>query len=177
MANFQACQEAPTDWYNHFMIVLGIDPGLASVGWAVVKKGVTPKLLDYGCLATKPGLSLPHRLGQIAAAVKKLITKNQPQVLAIEEIFFAKNVKTAIIVAQVMGVIKMIGQQAGVEVCSYTPLNIKTTVAGYGRADKKQVEVMVSKTLRVNQQIKPDHAADAAAVCLTHLFTNQELVG
>lgn len=159
------------------MIVLGIDPGLASTGWAVIKKVSHPQLLAYGCLTTKKSLALPDRLGQIAAELTELIHQQKPAVLAIEEIFFAKNVKTAIIVAQVMGVIKMIGQQAGLTVASYTPLNIKTTITGYGRADKDQVETMVGRVLGLKAKIKPNHAADAVAVGLTHLFTNKKLVG
>jgi len=158
------------------MIVLGIDPGLAATGWAALRKTKRAQLVDYGCIKTDKNDPFHQRLDDIHQQIKKLIAKQKPQALAIEEIFFAKNAKTALLVVQVMGVIKMTAHQAGLEVAGYTPLNIKSAITGYGRADKKQIEFMVVKTLGLKQNIKPDHAADAAAVALTHIFTNPQLV-
>ncbi len=161
--------------YNELMIILGIDPGLASTGWAILKKGKEPRLLGYGCIKTGKEENFSERLCFIFHEVKKLILKAKPQAMAIEEIFFAKNIKTAIKIAQVMGVIKVACKESGMPVFEYTPLNVKMTITGYGRADKNQVEIMVSKILNLKKKVKPSHAADAVAVSLTHLFTNSQL--
>lgn len=156
------------------MIILGIDPGLAAVGWAVLKKE-GPELIDYDCIRTEKGKDFSQRLDLIFDKVRGVAARTKPQAAAVEELFFAKNMKTAIKVAQVMGVIKLACRRSGLSVFEYTPLNIKMTIAGYGRADKKQVGRMVSKLLHLKKEIKPHHAADAAAVALTHLFTNHRL--
>ena len=161
--------------YNESMIVLGIDPGLASTGWALVKKNEKPELIDYGCITTDKKENFAERLCEIFHEVKKLALKTKPQVMAIEDLFFAKNAKTAIDVAQAMGVIKVACRESKIPVFEYTPLNIKTTITGYGRADKKQMEEMVLKILDLKKKIRPHHAVDAIAVSLTHLFTNQGL--
>jgi len=157
------------------MIVLGIDPGLAATGWAVVKKEEKPKLIDCGCIKTKKEEAFSERLCFIFHEVKKIASKAKPQAAAIEEIFFAKNTKTAIKVAQAMGVIKLACRESKIPVFEYTPLNIKTTITGYGRADKDQVKSMILKTLNLKKKIKWNHTFDAIAVSLTHLFTNPQL--
>ncbi|MFH1840587.1 MAG: crossover junction endodeoxyribonuclease RuvC [Candidatus Shapirobacteria bacterium] len=157
------------------MIVLGIDPGLASTGWAVVQKKEPPILLAYGCFKTSADQSLAPRLARIGEEIQKLARLYRPQVLAVEEIFFAKNVKTALKIGQSLGVIKMVGARLGLTVAEFTPLNIKMTLTGYGRADKNQVEFMLQKCLNLTTKIKPNHAADAVAVALTYLFTNERL--
>lgn len=162
--------------YNKSMNVLGIDPGLASVGWAVLKfdKGFF-KLIECGCIETKKEVSFSSRLGIIFKEIKKLSEKFDLDVLAVEELYFAKNVKTAILVAQCLGVIKLAGHQLKLPVFEYTPLNVKMTITGYGRAEKKQVEFMVKQTLGLKDGVKPSHASDAVAVALTHCFTNQKI--
>jgi crossover junction endodeoxyribonuclease RuvC len=157
------------------MFILGIDPGLAATGWAVLEKANPPVLVDYGCIKTNKEDNFAERLLQIADFLKEIIDQYQPAAMAIEELFFAKNVKTAIKVAQVAGVIKLTGRRLGLTIFEYTPLNIKITITGYGRADKKQLEIMVGKLLRLKKTIHPNHAADAVAVGLTHCFTNRKL--
>jgi len=157
------------------MIILGIDPGLASTGWAIVKKESSNNLVDCGCFRTAAGLDFSTRLGHLFQAVEDLIKRFSPEVMAVEELFFAQNVKTAIKVAQAQGVIKLAGARLGLKVAEYAPLNIKMAITGYGRGDKKQIEFMVKKLLNLDREIKPSHAADAAAVALTHIFTNQNL--
>lgn len=158
------------------MNILGIDPGLASIGWAVLQneKGKFT-LLDYGCFKTDKDNNFSSRLKSIFEEINKLAIKYNLQVLAVEELYFAKNVKTAIMVSQCLGVIKLAGEMLKLPVMEYTPLNVKMTITGYGRAEKKQVEFMVKKTLGIKKDIKPDHAADAVAVALTHCFTNSKL--
>jgi len=162
------------------MKIIGIDPGLASTGWAVLKQSKTNsdeiKLIKAGCLKTKSGLKISRRLEIIHDEIIKVIEKHQPKEMAVEEIFFAKNVKTAIKVAQAVGVIKYSGIEAGLDVFGYTPLNIKTAITGYGRAKKQQVQFMVKKIVKTEKEIKPDHAVDAAAAGITHLFTNQKMI-
>jgi len=157
------------------MIILGIDPGLADTGWAIIKKEKPLKLISYGCIKTKKEENFAKRLGLIHNKINELIKDYKPDQLAIEEIFFAKNAKTAIKIAQVTGVVKFTGQDCNLDVFEYTPLNVKMTITGYGRADKKQIQVMVSKLLNLKDKITPSHAADAVAVCLTHLNTNHKL--
>jgi crossover junction endodeoxyribonuclease RuvC len=111
----------------------------------------------------------------ISHEIRRLIELYQPEVLAVEEVFFAQNVKTAIRVAQCLGVIKMTARELKLEVAEFPPLNVKMTITGYGRADKKQLEFMLHKCLNLTARIKPHHAVDAAAVALTYLFTNKRL--
>ena len=157
------------------MIVLGIDPGLAATGWAVVKKEKNPELISYDCIKTETKDSFDERLCFIFHEIKKIIIKTKPQAAAIEEIFFAKNTKTAIKVAQAVGAIKIACRECKIPVFEYTPLNIKISIAGYGRAEKQEVEIMISKILNLKKKIRPHHAVDAIAVSLTHLFTNPQL--
>ncbi|MBU4210904.1 crossover junction endodeoxyribonuclease RuvC [Patescibacteria group bacterium] len=154
-------------------MILGIDPGLANVGWGVVEDY---KLIGCGCVETVSSMDLSDRLGRIYGEVEKLIKKYKPKAMAIEGLYFAKNVKSAIQVAEAMGVIKVCGVKNGLEVIEYTPLQIKMALTGYGRADKDQVEYMVKNLLGLDEITKPDHAVDAVAVALTHMTTNRELV-
>ncbi len=157
------------------MNVLGIDPGLASTGWAILEPGRPPRLANYGCIRTNKSLTLPERLAAIFQETAAVIRENNPQVLAIEELFFAKNTKTAILVSQAIGVIKLAGVKAKIAVFGYTPLHVKMATVGYGQADKHQVEFMVKKILHRQEAIKPNHAADAVAVAITHLQHNPKL--
>lgn len=157
------------------MKIIGIDPGLAKTGWAIIEQGQQAKLLASGCISTSKDKNLAQRLSQIFEETKKIISEYKPDQMAVEDLFFCKNQKTAINVAQAMGVVKLAGQEREIEVFGYSPTNIKTAIVGHGRAQKQQVEFMVKQILNLKKDIKPDHASDAVAVALTHLFTNQQL--
>lgn len=160
------------------MKVLGIDPGTGRTGWAVLeKKGGKERLLDYGCLETKPNSPLPHRLEKIFKLVGKLIEKYQPDEAAIEKLFFSRNVKTAMNVGQARGVVLLSLRLGKVPIFSYGPSQIKSSVTGYGNAPKKQVQQMVKSILNLKDVPSPDDAADAVAVALTHLAIPEALRG
>lgn len=153
------------------MKILGIDPGTGRVGWGIVShdKGIDT-FVDCGCLETEVNSKLPERLLKIYAFLQDLIKTHQPDELAVESLFFEKNAKTAIDVAAARGVILLAGALAGLPISQYTPLQVKSSLTGYGKADKTQVEFMVGKVLRLKEKIKPDDAADAVAIALTHAF-------
>lgn len=164
--------------YTSYMVVLGIDPGLASVGWAIVE-GTKSKvrLIDHGLISTSKNTGFDQRLIDIFSAIQSIIknSETKPSIMAMEELFFAKNAKTAMKVGQAIGAIKLAGSMSGIPIVEYTPLNIKTTIAGYGKADKEQMIYMVAQTLNLKDKLKSDHTADAAAVALTHIYTNSTL--
>jgi crossover junction endodeoxyribonuclease RuvC len=120
---------------------------------------------------------LASRLNQIYDELEKLIKKYKVEAMAIETLFFAKNAKSAIKVAEAIGVIKVCGQRNGIGVEGFTPLQVKMALVGYGRAEKEQVEIMVRNFLGLDKNISPSHASDAVAVALTYLFTNKNLAG
>jgi len=153
------------------MKVLGIDPGTGRVGWALVshEKGIDT-LLECGCFETKVNSELPERLAKIHVFLTKLIADNQPDVMAVESLFFATNVKTAFDVGAARGVILLAGEEAHLPIFQYTPLQVKSSLVGYGQADKHQIQFMVTKILHLKEVPKPDDAADAVAIALTHLF-------
>jgi len=151
------------------MIILGIDPGLAKTGCGVIRTtGKGEIILTYGVITTKPGQSLATRLKMIYEGIRELCREYRPDVAAIESIFFAANVKTAVAVAQARGVAILATEECGLQLAEYSPLQIKQSVVGYGRATKKQVQEMVRILLKLEEPPKPDHAADALAVALTH---------
>ncbi|NMB34880.1 MAG: crossover junction endodeoxyribonuclease RuvC [Firmicutes bacterium] len=153
------------------MRILGIDPGLAMVGYGLVEEneGSTFKKIDYGHISTPKGLELPRRLGIIFNSVQQLIARFSPDELALEKLFFCKNVKTALQVGEARGAIITAAVLNETPVFEYTPLQVKQAVAGYGRAEKKQVQQMVSLLLKLSKIPRPDDAADALAVALCHL--------
>ncbi len=155
-------------------MILGIDPGLANLGWAVMRD--ENSLIDFGCIVTDSKWQSSRRLAEIDEKVGRLIDRFEVEELALEKLYFAKNVKSASKVSEVIGVIKNCGQGRGVAVFEYTPLQIKMSLVGYGRADKSQVEYMVKNFLSREEAIRPSHASDAVAVALTHLFTNRDLM-
>ncbi len=170
------------------IMILGIDPGLANTGWAVLDNEFvglpdnhnnTPeyRLMDCGCLRTKISNTSAERLEKIYDELEVLIKKYKVKAMAIETLFFAKNAKSAIKVAEAIGIIKICGQKNKIEVVGFTPLQVKTALVGYGRAEKSQVEVMVRNFLGLKTNISPSHASDAVAVALTYMFTNRELSG
>lgn len=163
------------------MIILGIDPGTATTGYGLIedKKGEL-KVVDYGCVCTKKSLAMPERLDLIAKGLKKIIKKYKPQAMAVENLFFFKNAKTAITVGQARGVILFIGKNEKLEVLEYTPLQVKQAVVGYGRADKNQIQQMVKAILNLKTAPKPDDAADALAVaicCANSMKFNEKING
>jgi len=152
------------------MRVLGIDPGTGRMGWAVVEKekGVE-KLLSCGCIETKPNTPLPERLELIFNQLNKIIKEQKPTKASIEDLFFANNQKTVISVGAGRGVAILACQLAKLEISSYTPLQVKHSLTGYGGADKKQVEYMVMQILKLKEIKELDDTIDALALALTHL--------
>lgn len=156
------------------MIVLGIDPGIAIVGYGIVEyTGNKFKVLDYGVIRTKPDLSYPERLELIFNALNKIISSYDIDDIAVEELFFSKNVKTAINVAHARGVIILSAQLNKKPVYEYTPLQVKQGVSGYGQSDKRQIQEMVKILLNLKDVPKPDDAADALAIAISHCHTSK----
>ncbi len=158
------------------MVVLGIDPGYAIVGYGAVEhvRGRS-RTLGYGAITTKAGVPLPDRLNEIYRDMTELLQKLRPDAIAIEELFFNTNVTTGIAVAQARGVIVLACAQSGIPIFQYTPLQVKMAVVGYGRAEKKQVMEMTRIMLELDKIPRPDDAADALAVALCHAHTSQSL--
>ena len=157
------------------MIIVGFDPGLATLGYGVIKTDARrkPEMIDYGIISTPKEQDLPTRLTTLEKGVKQIIDKYKPDEIAIEELFFAKNVKTAIAVAHARGVILLTAVKECGKLYEYTPLQIKQALTGYGRADKNQIQQMVKTFLSLKAVPKPDDAADALAVALCHSRTNK----
>ncbi len=148
------------------MKILGIDPGTAIIGWGLIKKTKTLKVIDYGCIKTSPDLSTAERLNKLHKELNLLIKKYKPDIVAVEDIFFFKNLKTVIKVSQARGVILLTAAKLKIKIAEYTPLQVKQAVACYGRADKTQVQKMVKTLLNLKEIPKPDDAADALAVAI-----------
>jgi len=154
------------------MIVLGIDPGLANTGYGLIRyenKEIT--LIDYGCILTGKENNFTSRLKKINDEIKALIKKYNPQEVAIEEIFFNKNTKTALTISKVHGAIALSIALIGLKLYEYTPLQIKQATVGNGRADKYQVQSMVKILLNLTKAPSPDHASDALAAAICHIHT------
>ena len=151
------------------MIILGIDPGFATVGWGVIKseKG-NSTVVDYGVITTPKTERLPTRLAMLEVGIKQLIEKFNPDEIALEELFFNTNITTGINVAQARGVILLTCIKECGRLYEYTPLQIKQALTGYDRAEKMQIQAMVKTFLRLDKVPRPDDAADALAVALTH---------
>ncbi|MBR2322959.1 MAG: crossover junction endodeoxyribonuclease RuvC [Clostridia bacterium] len=157
------------------MRILGIDPGLATVGWGVidVERG-KPKVVSYGVILTPKDKKLPDRLSIIEEDINQVISKYKPDEIALEELFFNTNITTGINVAQARGVILLTAVKAcGGKLFEYTPLQIKQALTGYGRAEKRQIQEMTKTFLGLAKIPKPDDAADALAVALTHSQTSK----
>ncbi len=156
------------------MIVLGIDPGLATTGYALIEadeRGTRHQVLEAGVLRTPANEEVPERLRTIYDDVCQLIDEQAPDAMAVEEVFFNKNVSSAISVSQARGVVLLAG--AELEVAEYSPLAIKRQICGHGRAQKAQIQAMVQRLLRMKELPKPDDAADALAVALCHLLARR----
>ncbi len=147
------------------MTIIGIDPGIARVGWAVLP------IAKFGCFETPKTESNQNRLMAISEFLKKLFVEYKPDCVAVEQLFFATNAKTAITVGQARGVIILTASNANIPTYDYTPLQVKLAITGYGKADKNQVQQMVKNILKLKSIPKPDDAADALAIALTHAFS------
>src|SRR6201992_1545242 len=152
------------------MLVLGIDPGTASTGYGLVRGGGT-RLdgLDPGIIQTRPGVALERRLADIHERIGELLDEHRPEALAIEELYFGANVRTAFAVGQARGVILLAAGQRGVPTRGYTPQQVRGAVCANGRADKVQVARMVTRLLGLAAAPTPDHVTDALAVAVCHL--------
>ena len=151
------------------MLILGVDPGLATVGVGVVEaRGGRFRALEYGAIITQPRQLLENRLAQIYDQLTDFIVKHKPDVMAVEELFFNTNQKTEVAVAQARGVILLAAQKQGLDIYEYTPLQIKQSVVGYGRAEKKQIIYMTRVILKLDSDPKPDDTADALAAAICH---------
>lgn len=155
------------------MIILGIDPGYAIVGWGVLDyDGSHFKTVDYGSITTPAGMPVEERLKIIWDELNSIIVKYTPDCMAIEQLFWNTNQKTGIVVAEARGVITLSAATHGVKIFEYTPLQVKQAVVGYGRAEKKQVITMTTMMLGLKAPPKPDDTADALAIAICHAHSS-----
>ena len=155
--------------YNHCMRIIGIDPGTGILGFGVIEVvGNVMKVIDAGVVTTPAHTPLDIRLEDIFDSLNEVIAATKPDVMSIEKLFFAQNVTTAMSVSHARGVAMLAGRKGGMPIAEYTPLQIKQTVTGYGKADKKQVQEMVRIQLKLKTIPKPDDCADALAAAITH---------
>jgi crossover junction endodeoxyribonuclease RuvC len=157
------------------VVVLGVDPGTAITGYGIVRKeGRNPlTLVECGVIRTKPRDSLPQRLTEIHEGIVELIRRHKPNVLSIEDIFYARNVRTTVVLGHARGVILLAGAQAGMEIHEYPPSEIKKAVAGTGAATKLQIQFMVTRLLRLKSAPQPSDAADGVAAALAYALAPQ----
>jgi len=151
------------------MRVLGIDCGAAHTGYGLIESdGRSHRMIDAGCITTSPKNALGDRLLLIAQGLREVIDRRRPAAAAVEEVFYAQNVKTALKLSHVRGVVLLAIAEAGIPLGEYSPLEIKTSVVGYGRAEKQQVKLMVHSLLRLEETIESEDACDALAVAICH---------
>jgi len=154
------------------MIILGIDPGLATLGWGVIEsERGRQRLVNYGCILTTPQQRFPDRLKQIGEDMRQLLQLYKPEEIAFEELFFAKNVTTALTVGAARGVALAACADYTDKLYEYTPMQVKQAIVGYGKAEKQQIQQMVKMLLHMEDIARPDDAADAIAIALTHAAT------
>jgi crossover junction endodeoxyribonuclease RuvC len=155
-------------------MILGIDPGLANCGWGVVNlNNGNWKLIDCGCVVTSSNQSPEKRAEKIYDDLAEIIDKLEIKQVSVEKLFLFKNNKSVMEVAQIIGVVKLLTAKKKLEFFEYTPLQVKMSLVGYGRAEKEQVEKMVRSILNLKETITPSHASDAVAIALTHAFTKR----
>ena len=159
------------------MRILGIDPGIAIVGFGLIEsdRGAM-RMLQYGAVTTEAGLPLATRLVQIEDDMRALIQQLRPDEIAIEELFFSKNITTGIAVAHGRGVVLCTAERLGVPIFEYTPMQVKQAVVGYGLAEKRQVMDMTKRLLKLKAVPKPDDAADALAIAICHARSDTSLL-
>lgn len=154
------------------MKILGIDPGIGRLGWGVIESNNSQlRITNYGCIETASTLSVEARLLQIYQTLTEIIEQEKPEAMAVEELFFNTNAKTAMVVGQARGVVLLLGAQHNLSIGIYTPLQVKIAVTGFGRAEKGQVGQMVKVLLKLSAIPNPDDTADALAVAITHAFS------
>jgi len=155
-------------------IILGIDPGTATMGWGVIRQeGNRLHYVQHGAIVTPSNWEMPRRLGRLYDGVTELAKGYRPDTIAVEELFFNTNVTTAITVGQARGVALLAAYRAGIEVAEYTPLQVKQAITSYGRAEKRQVQEMVKTLLNLREIPKPDDAADGLAIAVCHAFSSR----
>ena len=160
------------------MLVLGIDPGIAIVGWGVISyEGSRFRPVAYGSVQTKAGVPVEERLAHIYDSLSAIIEKYKPDAVAVEELFFSSNVTTGIVVAEARGVILLCAHQHHVDVFEYTPMQVKQAVVGYGKAEKRQVMAMITLLLGLEAPPKPDDTADALAIAVCHAHSGASGIG
>jgi len=158
------------------MRIIGIDPGTGILGFGVIEASDGKmRLIDAGVVTTPPHTPLDVRLEDIFDSISQIISETNPDIMSIEKLFFSQNVTTAMSVSHARGVAMLAGKKAGLSITEYTPLQIKQTVAGYGRADKKQIQEMVRIQLGLKKVPKPDDCADALATAITHYLMTRGL--
>ena len=153
------------------MLTLGIDPGTARLGYGLVEDDPQFRAVAFGVVETASSSPMPQRLSELFDAVSGLIAEHRPETVAVEQLFFARNVTNALAVGQARGVVLLAAARAGITVAEYTPMEVKLAVAGYGKADKPQMGEMVRMILGLERVPRPDDAADALAVALCHAQT------
>ena len=159
------------------MIILGIDPGIAIVGWGVIEYNQNRfRTIAYGAVTTEAGLDVEVRLQTVYRELCEIIDCYKPDAMAVEELFFNTNITTGIAVAEARGVILLAAIEHGVPISEYTPLQVKSAIVGYGRADKKQVMTMVTSLLRLKSVPKPDDTADALAAAICHAYSSSSML-
>jgi crossover junction endodeoxyribonuclease RuvC len=153
------------------MCVLGIDPGIGTTGYGVVDEDRSGNvvLIAYGAIETSPGAPMPGRLLKLHTEALALMRQHQPESVAVEQLFFGRNVSTAIMVGQARGVVLLAAAQSGLDVFEYKPAEVKQALSGYGKADKRQMQEMVRLLLNLDHIPRPDDAADAIAIAVCHL--------
>jgi crossover junction endodeoxyribonuclease RuvC len=158
-------------------LAIGIDPGTATTGYGLVRQAPDGTLLaeEFGVITTPKDSPASERLVTLYRRLAELLKQHKPDTAAVEKLFFQRNVSTAISVGQARGVALLVLAQAGIEVCEYTPNEVKQAVSGYGSADKRQMQEMVRVLLALEDLPRPDDAADALAVAITHLHSTQTL--
>ena len=156
------------------MRILGIDPGYAIMGWGIIdKKGNSIETVAYGAVTTDKDMPMPERLKHLYSSLMEIIAEYHPDEASIEELYFNSNAKTVIYVGEARGVAILACCNSGVEIYEYTPLQIKTSITGNGRAVKKQVQAMVQKLLKLDEVPKPDDTADAIAAAICHSYVGE----
>ncbi len=155
-------------------VVLGVDPGVASTGIAVVaESGGRYETRDYSCVSTRAGQRFPDRLAVLNAAIRRAIRRFRPDDLAMERLFFSRNVKTAVAVGQAQGAILLAAARSSIGIHEYTPMQVKMAVTGNGTADKSEVAIMMMRLLNLDDIPRPDDAADALAIAYCHLVSTR----
>lgn len=149
------------------MLILGIDPGTAVTGFGVVRTGSPHELVECGVIRTKAERPLPERLRDISEGIRELIARHHPDAMAVEDVFYARNVRTTLVLGHARGVILLAGADAGIAIHEYAPADIKKAVVGTGTATKSQVQFMIMKLLRLKSAPQPADAADGVAAALT----------